>query len=140
MLPPLACARSVIQPRFLESALRHVSHHNVSGGYKPPLHFPARLSGGIQSKTALVAVDLQERRPDAVFAADLADNPVLSAINLLDANHVRSEVAQQCSAPRSGDVPPEVDDSHSFKYTRHQSRFLTISQRLANRHDSEGEL
>jgi hypothetical protein len=72
----------------------------------------------VQGHALLVAVHLHEPGPVAALG-DRARVAVLAAVDLLDADHLGSEVGQHRGAERSRDVAAEVDHPYPVEHHGH---------------------
>src|SRR6202040_671336 len=87
----------------------------------------------------LVAVHREKHRAAAGerlgggSGADRDHAAILAAADPLDADHLGTEIAQQCGAERSRDVAPEIEDANAFEHTSHAFLPLSLGSRRVYR-------
>ena len=109
-----------VEPELPERALGHVGDHDVRRRDEPALDLAPFVRRRIKGQALLVAIDLEVRDPGVVRLAHPVDEAVLPASGLLHPDDLRSEVAEQCRAPRPRDVAPEVENPYPFQHSRHR--------------------
>jgi len=79
----------------------------------------------IERDTALVSIDVEEQAALAAFG-HRSEFAVVATVKPLDADHIGAEVRQQHRAVRSRDEAAKIDDSNSFKRSRHNAQHRTF--------------
>ncbi len=109
----------IVQRHGRQCVRRQVGNHHIGGGHQTAHDFLPLGLHGVERHAQFVAAHLHEQRAFARFS-HRREISILTALDLFDANDLRSEIRQQTGAERPGNVAAKIQYAYPFENLAHE--------------------